>query len=442
MINQQNMNYTPFKIPENLLLGSATAATHIEGGEQDHNWYRWSELGNIKDGSHCKVACDHINRIESDVDLIKGINNETYRLGVEWSRIEPEEGKFSEEGIAIYRKEIKLLLANNIKPLVTLWHFSNPLWMEDDGGWVNPKAVQRFLSFSKYVVDQLGDLVEDWITLNEPNVYSTFGYFEGIWPPGKQGDLKGYFAAAKHFALAHLHAYEQIHEQLKAKGSKNPKVGVAHHLRIFDPANKSWLSKMAVNLIGRLFQNIFLESMTKGNFLFPLRSGGFKASRTHYADFIGINYYSRDIIKGVLNPATLFGDRLLKENAPLNDLEWEIYPEGLYRICKQVYDKYQRPIFITENGTCDAADNFRTKFIYDHLKVLSKAINDGIDIQRYYHWTLLDNFEWAEGNSARFGLYHNNFETQERTLRKSGEFYAGICEEKVVSAAMIETFLK
>lgn len=435
------MSYTPFKIPENLLMGSATAATHIEGGEQNHNWYRWSELGNIKDGSHCKVACDHINRIESDVDLIKGINNETYRLGVEWSRIEPEEGNFSTEGIAIYRKEIELLLANNIKPLVTLWHFSNPLWMEDDGGWVNPKAVQRFLNFSKYVVDQLGDLVEDWITLNEPNVYLTFGYFEGIWPPGNQGDLKGYFAAAKHFALAHLHAYEQIHEQLKKKACKNPQVGVAHHLRIFDPANGSWLSKIAVNLISRLFQNIFLESMTKGNFLFPLRAGGFKATRAHYADFIGINYYSRDIIKGVLNPSTLFGDRLLKENAPLNDLEWEIYPDGLYRICKQVYDQYQRPIFITENGTCDAADDFRAKFIYDHLKVLSKTINDGIDVQRYYHWTLLDNFEWAEGNSARFGLYHNDFETQERTLRKSGKFYAAICEEKVVSAAMIEQFL-
>ncbi len=115
-------------------MGSATAATHIEGGEQAHNWYRWSELGKIKDGSHSRIACDHINRIASDVELLKALNTETYRMGIEWSRVEPEEGKFSEEGIALYRKEIELLVSNGIRPLVTLWHFSNPLWMEDDGG--------------------------------------------------------------------------------------------------------------------------------------------------------------------------------------------------------------------------------------------------------------------------------------------------------------------
>ncbi len=430
-----------FKLPQNLLLGSATAATHIEGGKQNHNWYRWSELGNIKDGTHSKVACDHINRIEEDVQLIKDINNETYRLGVEWSRIEPEEGKFSEEGIAVYRKELELLLANNIKPLVTIWHFSNPLWMEDDGGWTNPKSIDRFLNFSKYVVDQLGDLVSDWITFNEPNVYLTFGYFEGIWPPGKKGDIKSYFKAASHFALAHLKAYDQIHTQLKGKGVGNPQVGVAHHLRLFDPLNNSPLTKLAVNLVERLFQNIFLESMTKGRFLFPLKSHSFKAKRENYVDFIGINYYSRDMIKGILNPAALFADPHLKEGALTNDLDWEIYPEGLYRISKKVFEKYQLPVFITENGVCDANDKLRSQFIYDHLKELNRAIEDGIDIQRYYHWTLLDNFEWAEGNSARFGLYHNNFDTQERTLRKSGAFYAEICKKRAVDEDMMKRYL-
>lgn len=435
-------DYKPFKLPKNLLMGSATAATHIEGGNQSHNWYRWSELGNIADGTHSKNACDHINRVESDVELLKEINTETYRMGLEWSRIEPEEGVFSEETILAYRHEIELLISNNIRPLVTLWHFSNPLWMEDDGGWVNPKSVERYLNYARYVIDKLGDLVTDWVTINEPNVYLFFGYFEGRWPPGFQGKVRLYLKGANNFAQAHLKAYDQIHQQLAEKGQTDINVGVAHHLRIFDLFDRRHLSRLAAYISNHLFQIMYLEAMTNGRFLFPMRWWfNTKFEKKNYADFIGINYYSRDLVKGIYNPGTLFNELYVKKGKDVNDLGWEIYPKGLYRICKRVYRKYKIPIFITENGVCDANDSKRAKFIYDHLKALRKAIKKGIDIKRYYHWSTMDNFEWAEGESARFGIYHVDFKTQERTLRKSGYFYSEICKKKEISNKMIKSYL-
>jgi beta-glucosidase len=428
------MNQETFTLTENLKMGVATAATHIEGGEQNHNWYRWSELGKIKDGTHSKQACDHINRIEEDVALIADLNVQTYRMGLEWSRIEPEEGKFSQEGISVYIKEIRLLLDRGIQPLVTFWHFSNPLWMEDDGGWTNPKSVNRFLNYMSFVLEQLGDLVTDWITINEPNVYLFFAYFEGIWPPGRQGDIRGFLKGARHLCVSHVKAYELIHSFYKTKGI-TPKVGVAHHLRAFDGVDKSLLTKLSVKLTERIFQNIFLDAMTVGKFSFPLTKGDFDIKTGAFADFLGVNYYSRDMIKGVWKPGQLFGDRSVAEGSIINDLGWEIYPEGLTRLCTEVYKKYQLPIFITENGTCDANDDFRAVFIYDHLSALTKAQKEeGVTIERYYHWSLLDNFEWAEGNSARFGLYHTDYETQVRTLRKSGAYFRDICSTRIVSS--------
>ena len=180
--------------------------------------------------------------------------------------------------------------------------------------------------------------------------------------------------------------------------------------------------------------------MTTGKFGWPLKKPkGINPGR--YADFMGINYYSRDLIKGCWNPLSLFGEIKKNENADSNDWGWEIYPDGLKRVTAGLYEKYALPIFITENGTCDAKDDFRSSFIYHHLQKVVEAIDKGIDIRRYYHWSLMDNFEWAEGNSARFGLYHTNYETQERTLRRSGEFYAKIIQDHSVTLESISTFL-
>jgi len=171
--------------------------------------------------------------------------------------------------------------------------------------------------------------------------------------------------------------------------------------------------------------------MTQGRLRWPLGSGHPFGEKV-FADFMGINYYSRDIIKGSFNPWTLFGKRTLLPEAPTNDLGWEIYPEGLYTLCQSMYQRYGLPIFITENGVCDAADTLRRAFIYDHLDQLLRAIADGIPVQRYYHWTLMDNFEWMEGYSARFGLIHCDTHTQQRTIRPSGNYYGRISRDRAL----------
>ncbi len=414
------------KLPRELLMGTATAATHIEGGRVNSNWYDWSERGKIMDGSHCKRACDHLNRIEDDVNLLGQLNCDTYRLGLDWARIEPSKGKFDYEALNLYARELDLLAKSNVRPLVTLWHFSNPMWFEQNGGWTHPDAVNCFLRYVENVVQQLGDRVTDWITINEPNVYLFFGYFDGIWPPGKKGDIRGFLKGASNLCLAHIRAYDLIHSKLKGA-----KVGVAHHLRVFDPVDSRWISHIGARLQEFLFQSIFLEAMTTGRFRLPLINRSVQVpSDTHYADFIGINYYTRDFVKGNWNPMSFFGNRNTHEDLHRNDLGWEIYPEGIGRICRKVFSKYKIPIYITENGICDHKDVNRSRFIYDHLRELITLYHDGISIERYYHWTLMDNWEWVEGEKARFGLFENDFETQTRTLRKSGSVYARVCRER------------
>jgi Beta-glucosidase/6-phospho-beta-glucosidase/beta-galactosidase len=431
-----------FQLPEDFLMGSATSAFQIEGGDKNNSWYRWCQSpGHIHDGSSCLRAIDHWNRYPEDIQIMKELHHDIFRMGLEWSRIEPEQGKFDEAAISHYRDEIGLLLQNGIKPLITLHHFSNPLWLEDMGGWENPAAVTLFTRYTQYVVGQLGDLVSDWITINEPSVFLVYGYAYGIWPPGKT-DIMTLFKAARNMVLAHVQSYREIHRvRTQKKFPGQTMVGVAHHLRIFDPEGNKLRNKVPAKLIQYVSQDMFLKSMAYGKLVFPLGLGTYPLGRGKFYDFLGINYYSRDIVRLTFDPANMFGKLLVKENTPVNDLGWEIYPEGLYRLCRTYYAKYRAPIFITENGICDEQDTQRARFVYDHLQQIARLNNEGVPVERYYHWTLIDNFELADGESGRFGLAANDFETQKRTIRKSGRFYGEICAKKAVTAEMIEKYL-
>jgi beta-glucosidase len=431
-----------FQLPKGFLMGSATSAMQIEGGDKNNSWYRWClSPGHIHDGTNCIRAVDHWNRYAEDIKLMKELHHDIYRMGLEWSRIEPEQGKFNETAIRHYRDEIALLLQSGIKPLVTINHFSNPLWFEDMGGWENPGSAALFIAFTSYVVNELGDLVSEWITINEPNVFLINGYARGIWPPGKN-NIAAMFKAMRHIVTAHIQSYREIHRiRAERKFAGETMVGVAHHLRVFDPEDNKFKNKIPAKLIQYVSQDLFLASMAYGKFIFPLGLGGYPFGRGKFCDFLGINYYSRDMIRLAFDPANMFGKLMVKENTPTNDLGWEIYPEGLYRLCRKYYTRYQVPIYITENGICDAQDAQRAQFIYDHLQQIARLHKEGIPVERYYHWSLIDNFELAEGESGRFGLIANDFETQKRTIRKSGRFYGEICERKAITAEMIEKYL-
>ena len=393
-----------------LELGVATAATQIEGGHADTNWHRWAaQPGRIADGSTPARADDHWNRVDQDTALLAGLGIRHYRMGLEWARIEPAPGSFDESAIEHYRHELTVLRAAGITPLVTLHHFNNPGWLEQDGAWTRPGVVDIFLRYVRFVVTRLKDLVNEWITINEPNVYAAQSYTFGTWPPG-QHNIGTTLRVMSHLAQAHVRAYSLIHAiQPRAK------VGVANHLRVFDPANPY----NPVDLAGAkgmeyLFQGAVMEAMAHGRFLPPLR-GSAAIRRGRYYDFTGINYYTRSWVSGVTEG--------VRPGSPVNDLGWEIYPYGLTRLLRQVAKRYPGPVYITENGTADAADAFRPRFLYEHLKAV---VASGVPVRRFYHWCFIDNWEWIGGELPRFGLVGLDYDTQVRTTRRSGEFYAEI----------------
>lgn len=419
-----------FKFKDQFSLGVASSATQIEGGECGHNWNDWYHKGRIKDNSDPARATDHYNLWKQDTDLMAEMKIKYYRLGIEWARICPDEGKVDEAAITHYRDELLYLKEKGISVLLTIHHFTNPMWFEKKGGFTKKENLKYFLDFVELTVKSFGDIVSEYITINEPNVYATLSYYDGDWPPGEK-TMKMALRVMSNMAICHIKAYEIIHKMRKEMGYDDTKVSFAHHVRVFDPKNPNNLwHRICSNLLERLFQGALTEAMLKGNFKWPLK-GDKEISPGEYIDFIAVNYYTRTTVSG-------FGDGT-KQYAPKNDLGWEIYPEGLIRCTDKIYQVLQRPIYITENGTCDNEDAFRCRYIYEHLKVITES---NLPITRYYHWCFCDNFEWIEGESARFGLVHVNYDNQERTVKKSGEFYTRIIEEKGITKEIYNQYVK
>lgn len=423
----------PFQLPEGFLCGSATAGAQIEGGDSNSDWYEWYKQGKIKDGSSPLRADDDWHRYPEDIALLEELNQRVYRLGLEWSRIEPRKGAFDDAAMEHYVNELRLLLQNGIRPLVTLHHFTLPLWLSREGGFETPAAIGYFMRYVQYVLEHIGSLVSEYITINEPNVYVANGYFFGSWPPGKQ-NLRLALQVFQNMARCHIEAYKLIHE-LRAAEPEKTMVGVANHLRVFIPANRlNPLDYLAAAAMRYLFQEGIVKLMFTGGLGFPASLAVKKGPRGHYCDFMGINYYSRSTVrfKG-------FQDGV-KPGTPRNDLGWEIYPDGLRALCEKYYRRYKVPIWITENGTCDAKDAFRPGYLCEHLAKAAEAARNGAKVERYYHWSLMDNFEWLEGESARFGLVHVDYETQQRTVNRSGRLYAEISRAGGLTREMIKRY--
>lgn len=407
----------------NILLGTATAATQIEGGDRANSWYDWAEAGHIKDGSSPVRACGHFERFREDIAIMKSMNMRVYRLGVEWSRIQPERDKFDADAILVYRDLLGELIAAGIKPLVTLHHFTNPRWFEQAGGFTAKDSPDAFISFVRYTVDALKDLCSEWVTINEPNVYAAFGYFYGTWPPGHKS-FKETMSVFRNMAISHVRAYDYIHSV-----QPGASVGIAQHYRVFEPLRpKNIIDKLGARAMTYIFQDMISDTMAYGKSRFPLKR--LKVKRGRYFDFLGVNYYSRFMVKG-FEPVT-------KPGTPLNDLGWEIYPDGLKRVCLKYQKRYKMPIYITENGTCDNSDAFRAQFLYTHLAAVADANAGGANVERYYHWSFMDNFEWLEGEEARFGLVHIDYETGTRNIKDSGRFYADIAKEGRITKELLD----
>ncbi len=430
----------PFTLKKDFLLGTATAATQIEGGDTNNSWFEWATIpGNIADGTSPLRATDHYKKYKSDTELMAKMGLQVYRLGLEWSRIEPQQGKFDKKAIEHYRNEIQLLLEKGIQPLVTLHHFTNPTWFENIGAFTHEDSPEIFLDYIRYAVEELCDLVPDWITINEPNVYAVNGYIFGTWPPGKKGSISLLSKVYSNLCACHIATYKEIHRLRLAAGfdAKSTHVSFANHMRVFNPKNKWHPLHQASNIFMKHgFQDALTCAMMTGKVTWPVNKLPLKVSDVfihegRFYDFIGLNYYSRDAITT--------GKRVVFDKTPINDLGWEIYPKGIIEIGEELYRKYVAPIWVTENGTCDNNDAYRSRYLYDHLKEISES---SLPFERYYHWSFMDNFEWAEGEEPRFGLVHIDYEKQKRTIKKSGQFYSEIIKAQGVTEQLYDSYVK
>ncbi len=418
-----------FMLRDGLELGTASAATQVEGGDLNHSWMDWANSGHIKDGSSPARANDHWNRWREDDQLMAEMGMQIARIGVEWARIEPMEGVFDQRAIDRYVQEVRWLNKHGIKPLVTLHHFTNPIWFEDMGAFEKRNNVQYFLRFVTKIVNALGTEVNEYITINEPNVYAVQGYYTGEWPPGK----KSFFKAVRVMSVltvAHVQAYQLIHALQKGMGMPDTRVSFAMNMHVFEPDNPHKFKHRLVSyLIDRFYQTAISQAMVLGKFRWPMRNLG-KVKKGLYWDFIALNYYNRTTVSGFR-----VGTR---KGAPVNDLNWEVYPQGIVDCLRKLYALHKLPIYITENGTCDNSDSFRARYLHEHLFALTKS---GLPVKRYYHWCFTDNFEWVEGESARFGLVHVDYQTQQRTVKRSGAFFSKIIQNGGVTEDMYDEFV-
>jgi beta-glucosidase len=412
-----------FALP-GLALGVATSATQIEGGHLDTEWHRWAGAGGAKDGSTPARAADHWNRVAEDIELLSELGIQHYRMGIEWARVEPSPGQFDTEAITHYRDEVAALRTAGITPLVTLFHFNLPGWLLDAGGWLGPDIKTAFGRFTRKMVQELSPWVDEWIPINEPNVYATIGYLYGQWPPGEHS-VRQAIAVMQAEVEVHIAAYQMIHAL-----QPDAKVGTAAHLRAFQPASATNLAHWLASRIGdHVFQRALLKAMNSGVFELPFRRPrGVAAGR--YYDFQGINYYTRSTLSSSADQ--------VPPASPVNDLGWEIYPPGLIEVCQWVHEAYPGPIYITENGTCDNSDTFRSRYLFDHL---AQIAGSELPIERYYHWCFTDNWEWAEGESARFGIVALDYETQQRTIKDSGRFFADIIAHQAITEQAYERWV-
>jgi len=418
---------TSFRFGKDFLWGSATSAHQIEGNCFNNNWFQFEsamdEQNRPRIPNHQKAgaACDHWNRYEEDIQLMRSIGLNAYRFSVEWSKVEVEEGVFDDRALAHYEQEVDELRANGIEPMVTLHHFTNPIWFENRGAFLQDNSPAVFGRFIEKIVARLGHKVRFWCTINEPSVYAINGYFRGEFPPALK-DPKKAARVLRNLLRSHTEAYSIIKRVVPGA-----QVGLALSVFIFDPPSRwNLIDVVTAHLINKNFNGSILRYLVEGKyeFSFPgVASDSLESTVRDSFDFVGLNYYTRFYERLDLSGDDKIAGVIKAPPEKLTDMNWEIYPEGLYRALKLVREYTSKPIYVTENGLADDSDTKRAKFIEDHLLVLNKAIADGINVKGYFYWSLMDNFEWAYGYSKRFGLYHVDFTTQERALRKGSEAY-------------------
>lgn len=408
-------HHQPFVFPKRFLWGTATSSHQIEGGNENNDWWEWEKHpGHIEGGVTSGKAADSWRYWQEDIALAKNINMNAQRFSIEWSRIEPEEGKWNEEALEHYREMLKGHKAAGMEVMLTLYHFTLPQWVAARGGWEHRETVRAFERFVKKVAIEYASLVDFWVTVNEPVIYITQGYLYGVWPPGKKSVwhlVRAFFGLAR----AHRLAYRAIHRTCGKPKQKKPQVGIAQNVISYSPYRRHQpLDLLFVAIVDWLWNHSF--------FSFTRR----------YHDFIGVNYYFHYRVAFVPKDYSHFFFQVRREDREASALGWEINPPGIFSALQDMM-VYQKPIYITENGIATTNDHKRVRFLVGHLKEIYHATKAGVDVRGYFYWSLIDNFEWDKGFWPRFGLHEVNYRTGERTPRRSAEIYGQIAQENQIS---------
>ena len=403
----------------------------------NNNWYAWEQSpGKILDGGVSGLACDWWGgRWREDFDRAGESGQNAHRLSIEWSRIQPAPDRWDEEALDYYRQMVRGLVERGITPMVTLHHFTDPLWITEIGAWESEKTCELFEKYVRKVVVALKEYVNLWVTINEPNVLATVGYVTCAFPPGTP-DVRLAFEVMGNLARGHTRAYHAIHEL-----QPEARVSIALNYRGFHP-KKRWfpMDQLASSLINRLYNNFFPHAFFTGELNYVFRKEVLpKAKGTQ--DFFGLNYYTDELIAfDLTRPQEGFTSRSFPPNAELSPSGFIANsPNGFFTAMKWART-FRLPIIITENGIEDSRDELRPCYLADHIHQLWKAANFSYGIKGYFHWSLVDNFEWDRGWTQRFGLWGLDTKTQARQRRRSADFYAAICTANGLSTEMVSEY--
>lgn len=394
------------QFPSNFLWGVATSAHQIEGDNTLSDWWAWEHSplrikkleskGAYPPDFQSGKAADHWVHWKEDSELIKGLNCNAYRCSVEWARLEPRDGEWDVNAAEHYRKEFKTLQDSGIRLVVTLNHFTLPLWAAQKGGWAHKDTVSRFVRFAEFAFGAFQEFTDYWVTLNEPVIYAAKSYLQGEWPPQKHNFFL-FLTVLRNQIWAHRVIFQRLHAK-----DVYCQVGIAKNNQFFGAFHEGSKVDRAFALAsGFLWNRWFLNKLGQK------------------FDFLGLNYY-------FLNRVHFPFVSSIKEGF-VSDLGWSIYPQGIEKVLLDLA-RFGRPILITENGVADREDHLRKEFIRGHLYYIHRAMQKGANVKGYFHWSLLDNFEWSEGFGPRFGLYEVDYNTFERKARPSALYYAQICK--------------
>ncbi|MBI5950486.1 MAG: glycoside hydrolase family 1 protein [Chloroflexi bacterium] len=428
-----------YHFPKGFLWGTATAAHQVEGQNTNNNWWKWEQEGHTN-GSSAVAADWWSGRWREDFDRAAETGQNAHRLSVEWSRIQPTPDTWDEEAIEKYRAMLRGLKERGMTPMVTLHHFTDPLWLADMGGWETEAVVPVFEKFVRKTVDALKEYCTLWCTLNEPTGYALNGYVAGnkdSFPPGKNS-LKLAMQVQANLIRGHAAAYRAIHLL-----QPEARVGFAHHYRSIAP-HHAWspLDKFVAN---NFFSGInlgFASALADGVMKSPIGSVRIPEAKGTQ-DYFGFNYYTREYVTfDLTKPGTLFGRNFFRKDAEITDHGFlAIEPDGMMEGLKWITRMFPNlPIIVSENGVNSADDSLRPRYTALHIHQMWHAVNLNYPIKGYFHWSLVDNFEWDLGWTHRFGLWGLDLETQKRIRRPSVDFYEAICRENGLSSEMVQKY--